>query len=126
MDSQLLHRWNESDPQEVAPGLYVHHFSLYSLKADAELHCVLRTADPCAGSASHWSLGLEKDMSQGPRIPLQPEGVSLDWGSFALLPSKPASSRPPFPDLGLLSSSISLCLFLHLILIDSEVLRHLV
>ena len=104
----------------------MHHFSLYSLKADAELHCVLRTADPCAGSASHWSLGLEKNMSQGPRIPLQPEGVSLDWGSFALLPSKPASSRPPFPDLGLLSSSISLCLFLHLILIDSEVLRHLV
>lgn len=95
MDSQLLHRRNESDPQEVGPGLYVHHSLLHSLKADSEPHCVLRTADPCAGSASHQSLNLEKDITQGPRIPLWPEGVSLDWGSSALLPSKLPSSFSP-------------------------------
>lgn len=48
-------------------------------------------------------------------------------GSFCFAPQKAFPPQQPcFLQLGLLSSYISLCLFLHLILIDFEVLRHLV
>ena len=100
---------------------------LLSSKVVSDAYWVLRTPDSCCGSAAYRLPRTGKEnASQPPDFPSYPRGVSLDWAFSALLSRKPSPPPPPFFQLGFLSFSISLCLFLHLILIDSEVVRQLV